>query len=73
MSGKKRKKTGEKFLNEIDPLNGPYTQCKNGHQREFKYSFFTLKRAWLTNCSQEKNSKECFIYKEVSQGDLNIN
>jgi len=40
-----RKKAGEKVPNEIDPANGPYTQCKNGHQ--FKYSFFTLKRALL--------------------------
>ena len=35
---KKEKKAGEKVPNEIDPANGPFTQCKNGHQ--FKYSDF---------------------------------
>ena len=39
----KKKKAGEKVQNEIDPPNGPDTQCKNGHQ--FKYSFFYIKKS----------------------------
>ena len=49
-SHEKRKKAGEKVLNDIDPPNGPLTQCKNGHQ--FEYSLFTLKRALLTMFSR---------------------
>ena len=63
---KKRKKTGEKFLNEIDPVNGPYTQCKNGHQMEFKYSFFTLKRAWLTLFSRKKFKRMFYLKRGYS-------
>ena len=53
----------------MDPLNGPYTQCKNGHQREFKYSFFTLKRAWLTMFSRKKFKRINVVFKS----DLNVN
>jgi len=67
VSGKKGKKTGEKSLNEIDPLNGPYTQCKNGNQMEFKYSFVTLKRAWLTMFSRKK-FKRMFCLKRGYSG-----
>ena len=62
---KKEKKTGEKFLNEIDPLNGPYTQCKNGHQMEFKYSFFTLKRASLNHVLKKKIQKNVLFKKRL--------
>lgn len=63
MSGKKKKKTGEKFLNEIDPVNGPYTQCKNGHQMEFKYSFFYMKKSLASHVLKKKIQKNV-LFKE---------
>ena len=62
MSGKRRKKTGEKFLNEIDPVNGPYTQCKNGHQMEFKF-FFYIKKS-LANHVLKKKIQKNVLFKE---------
>ena len=58
------KKADEKVLKEIDPANGPYTQCKNGLQ--FQYSFCTLKRAWLTMFSLFKFKRMYYLKRGYS-------
>ena len=35
----------------------PYTQCKNGHQREFKYSFFYIKKSLANQVLKKKIQK----------------
>ena len=62
---KKEKKTGEKFLNEIDPLNGPYTQCKNGHQMVFKYSFFYIKKSLANHVLKKRIQKNVLSKKRL--------